>query len=253
MNAIGAVAGGVAHDLNNILSGLVSYPDLLLMDLSEESHLRKPILTIKRAGERAAAIVGDLLSLARQGVSAGEVINLNRIVSAYRGTLEYQQLQDYHPGVRVETQLDEDLLPISGSAKNLSKALANLVMNAAMSMPQGGEVVVSTENRHMHEADDGDIPLETGEYAVMTVSDSGTAIPSKDLERIFEPFYTKKKMGRNDTGLGMAVVWGTVKDHGGYIDVKSEVENGTTFTLYFPVLRDLPSRKVENGANHESQ
>ncbi|MCF8131060.1 MAG: PAS domain S-box protein [Deltaproteobacteria bacterium] len=253
MEAIGSLAGGVAHDLNNILSGLVSYPDLLLMDLPEESHLRKPILTIKRSGERAAAIVGDLLSLARRGLSAGEKINLNQIVSAYEGTPEQQQLQNYHPGVRVETRLVEGLLPISGSSENLSKVLANLVLNAAEAMPQGGKVRVTTENRHIDETEECHIPPETGDYAVMAVSDSGTAIPSNDLERIFEPFYTKKKMGRNDTGLGMTVVWGTVKDHGGYIDVKSEEGKGTTFTLYFPVLKDDPFKTVKNGTDHESQ
>ncbi len=255
MEAIGALAGGVAHDLNNILSGLVSYPDLLLMDLPEESHLKKPILTIKRAGERAAAIVGDLLLLARRGVGAGEVINLNQIVSAYMGTSEYRQLRNYHPGVSVTIRSDENLFPITGSSEYLSKVLGNLVLNAAEAMPHGGEVRVATENHRVDGSDNGDVSPEPGDYVVLMVSDSGKEIPSKDLERIFEPFYTNKKMGRNDTGLGMAVVWGTVKDHRGYIDVKSEPGVGSTFTLYFPVVRAALEKTLprQNGGVCESQ
>lgn len=240
MEAIGTLAGGVAHDLNNILSGLVSYPELLLMDLPEESHLRKPILTIKRSGERAVAIVDDLLSLARRGVSAGKEINLNRIVSAYISSPEYAKLQDSQPRIRVETRLAEGLFAIAGSPDHLSKVLANLVLNAAEAMPDGGEVLMVTENRHVDGFQNGYVPPEAGDYAVLMISDSGMAIPSKDLERIFEPFYTSKKMGRIGTGLGMTVVWGTMKDHNAYIDVKSEAGKGSVFTLYFPAMRESP-------------
>ena len=240
MEAVGALAGGVAHDLNNILSGLVSYPELLLMDLPEESHLRKPILTIKRSGERAVAIVDDLLTLARRGVSAGEVINLNQIVSAYMASPEYQKLQDYHPRIQVETRLTEDLFTIAGSSDHLAKVLANLALNAAEAMPEGGEVLITTENRHIDGYGNACVPPEAGDYVVLMVSNSGVPIPSKDLERIFEPFYTNKKMGRSGTGLGMTVVWGTVKDHNGDIDVKSETGKGSIFTLYFPVKRENP-------------
>ena len=238
MEAIGALAGGVAHDLNNILSGLVSYPELLLMDLPKESHLRKPILTIKRSGERAAAIVDDLLSLARRRVNAGKVIHLNRIVSEYIQSPEYEKLQDYHPRIRVETRLAESLFPISGSSGQLTKVLANLALNAAEAMPDGGEIFMATENRHVDGSENACMPPEAGDYVVLMVSDSGIPIPSKDLERIFEPFYTNKKMGRRGTGLGMTVVWGTVKDHNGYIDVESETGKGSSFTLYFPVMRE---------------
>lgn len=236
MEAIGALAGGVAHDLNNILSGLVSYPELLLMDLPEDSHLRKPILTIMRSGERAVAIVDDLLTLARRGVRAGEVINLNQIVSAYITSSEYQKLQDFHPRIQVVTRLAEGLFTIAGSSDLLLKVLANLVLNAAEAMLGGGKVLVTTENRHLEGSGNACLPPEAGDYVVLMVSDSGVPIPSKDLERIFEPFYTNKKMGRRGTGLGMTVVWGTVKDHNGHIDVKSGAEKGSAFTLYFPVM-----------------
>ena len=240
MEAIGALAGGVAHDLNNILSGLVTYPELLLMDLPEESHLRKPILTIKRSGERAVAIVDDLLTLARRGVSVGEVINLNRIVSAYISSPEYERLRDSHPRIQVEMRLAEGLFTIAGSSNHLSKVLANLVFNAAEAMSDGGEVLMVTENRHIDGSQSRHVPPEAGDYVVLMISDSGVAIPSKDLERIFEPFYTSRKMGRSGTGLGMTVVWGTIKDHNAYIDVKSEAGKGSLFTLYFPAIRENP-------------
>ena len=238
IEVIGALAGGVAHDLNNILAGLVSYPELLLMDLSEDSPLRKPIMTIQRSGERAAAIVEDLLVMASRGVNAAEVINLNHVVSNYFSSPEYQNLKDYHPHIRVETRLARDLLPITGSSLHLSKAIANLIINAAEAMPEGGEVIMTTKNCHIDRSQKGYDALEEGDYAVLIVSDSGIGIPSKDLERIFEPFYTNKQMGRSGTGLGMTVIWGTVKDHNGYIDVKSEEGKGSILTLYFPASRE---------------
>ena len=242
MEAIGALAGGVAHDLNNILAGLVSYPELLLMDLPEDSPLRKPMMTIKRSGERAAAIVKDLLTLARHGVSAVESVNLNQVISDYFVTPEYQKLKDHYPNIRVEKRLTEDLFPIVGSSVHLLKAIANLVLNAAEAMPEGGKVVVSTENHHINGSQMGYDFLETGDYAALIVSDSGKGIASKDLARIFEPFYTNKQMGRSGTGLGMTVVWGIVKDHHGHIDVKSEEGKGCTLSLYFPATREKPKK-----------
>lgn len=244
MEAIGTLAGGVAHDLNNILSGLVSYPELLLMDLPEKSPLRQPILTIRKSGQKAAAIVQDLLTLARRGVSVREVMNLNLLVEAYLSSPENQQIIEYHCGVTVETNLQADLLNIMGSPVHLSKTIMNLISNAAEAMPNGGKITVTTENKYIDSSLKGFDAVEEGDYATLTVADTGIGISSQDIERIFEPFYTKKTMGRSGTGLGMAVVWGTVKDHSGYIDVQSELGEGSTLTLYFPVTRKkLPREK----------
>jgi PAS domain S-box-containing protein len=238
MEAIGTLAGGVAHDLNNILSGLVSYPELLLMELPQDSHLRRPIVTIQNSGEKAAAIVQDLLTLARRGVAATtEVVNLNHIISEYLSSPEYEKLKLYHPDVRLDANFEKDLLPILGSPVHLSKTIMNLVSNAAESITDGGTVGISTENRYIDSPIRGYDHVEEGDYVTLTVSDTGVGIPQKDIEKIFEPFYTKKVMGRSGTGLGMAVVWGTVKDHKGYIDVQSSVGEGTAFTLYFPITR----------------
>ncbi len=245
MEALGTLAGGVAHDLNNILSGLVSYPELILMDIPEESPLRKPILTIQKSGERAAAIVQDLLTLARRGVPAVEAVDLNHIISEYLKSPEYKRLKTFHSEIRVKTNLQTDLLNTIGSSVHLSKTIMNLVSNAAEAMPGGGEIFISTENRYIDKPISGYDDVEEGDYITLTVSDTGVGISVEDMERIFEPFYTKKIMGRSGTGLGMAVVWGTVKDHQGYIDARSTEGKGTAFTLYFPVSReDLPVEKI---------
>ena len=238
METIGILARGVAHDLNNILSGIVSYPELLLLDLPEDSPLRKPLLTIKKSGERAAVIVHDLLILARRGVVINEVVNLNHIISEQLKSPEYEKLKSFHPNVDMKTNLEKDVLNIKGSAVHLSKTVMNLISNAAEAMPAGGKIFISTENQYIDRHIKGYDYVAEGDYVTVTVSDTGTGISEEDLDRIFEPFYTKKTMGRSGTGLGMAVVWGTVKDHNGYIDVQSTRLKGTTFTLYFPVTRE---------------
>ncbi len=244
MEAIGTLAGGVAHDLNNILSGIVSYPELLLMDLARNSPLRKPLLTIQRSGEKASAIVQDLLTLARRAVSSVEVVNLNDIIMDLLGSPELERLQSFHPSVRIETELARDLLNLSGSPVHLSKTVMNLISNAAEAMPEGGTVKLHTANRYIDQAIRGYDEVEEGDYVILTVTDTGIGIPQEDLDRIFEPFFTKKVMGRSGTGLGMAVVWGTVKDHHGYIDVVSEENLGTAFTLYFPASREDAGKKA---------
>ena len=244
MEAIGTLAGGVAHDLNNILSGLVSYPELLLMDLPDKSPLRQPILTIRESGQKAAAIVQDLLTLARRGVSVREIMNLNQLIGEYLNSPEHQQIIEYHSGVRLVTNLQSDLFNIMGSPVHLSKTIMNLISNAAEAMPSGGKITITTENRYIDSSLNAFDAVDEGDYVTLTVSDMGVGISSDDIERIFEPFYTKKTMGRSGTGLGMAVVWGTVKDHSGYIDVQSELGDGSTFTLFFPITREaLPAEK----------
>ena len=246
MEAIGTLAGGVAHDLNNILSGIVSYPELLLMDIPSESPLRKPILTIQKAGERAAAIVQDLLTLARRGVITTKVVNLNSIISEYLKSPEFDNLRMHHPNVNIKTDFETNLLNTLGSPLHLTKTIMNLVTNAAEAISDIGEIVISTKNRYIDKSLNGYDKIKEGDYVILCVSDTGIGIPEEDLERIFEPFYTKKVMGKSGTGLGMAVVWGTVKDHKGYIDVRSADGKGTDFTLYFPVIRQelVPDQSI---------
>ena len=234
MEAIGTLAGGVAHDLNNVLGGIVSYPELLLMQLPEDSPLRKPILTIKESGEKAAAIVQDLLTLARKGIAVTEVVNLNDIISDHLKTAKHEKIKSFHPHVQFEIDLEENLLNIVGSPVHLSQTVMNLISNAAESMPDEGKVFISTRNQYIDRPITGYDNVAGRDYMTLSISDEGTGMPEEVVEKIFEPFYTKKVMGRSGTGLGMSVVWGTVKDHNGYIDIQSAEEKGTTITIYFP-------------------
>ncbi|MBL0713647.1 MAG: cache domain-containing protein [Desulfosarcina sp.] len=238
MEALGMLAGGVAHDLNNVLSGIVSYPDLILMDLPTDSPLRGPITTIQDSGIKAATIVQDLLTLARRGVTALEIMDLNAVVADYLKSPEYQALSTHHPDVHFEVRYDADLSDIMGSAAHLRKAIMNLAGNAAEAQPDGGHVRIATQNRYLDRPIKGYGQVSEGEYVVLSVADDGEGIAAEELPRIFEPFYTKKVLGRSGTGLGMAVVWGTIQDHKGYIDVQSEEGGGTVFDLYFPMTRE---------------
>ncbi len=255
MEALGMLAGGVAHDLNNILSGLVSYPELILMDLPPDSPLHQPILTIQRSGERAANIVQDLLTLARRGVSVSEIVNLNQIIQDYLKSPEYKALCNHHAGIGFQLNLADDLLNISGSPIHLTKTVMNLVSNAAEASEDRGIIRIETENRYIDSPIKGYDDIQEGNYVVLTVADNGVGISKEDINRIFEPFYTKKVMGRSGTGLGMAVVWGTVKDHHGAIDVSSTPRRGTTVTILLPAttacrLQASDPENIENLKGH---
>jgi two-component system cell cycle sensor histidine kinase/response regulator CckA len=167
-----------------------------------------------------------------------QVVDINGIVSNFLSTMEFGRMKDYHPGVIFRTGLEKDVLNIKGSPVHLEKTVMNLLSNAAEAISGAGEVMIRTENRYLDKAVRGYDHVNEGDYVVLSVSDTGRGIPPDDLNKIFEPFYTKKKMGRSGTGLGLTIVWGTVKDHDGYIDVKSEEGKGTAFTLYFPVTRE---------------
>ncbi|MBE0557835.1 MAG: PAS domain S-box protein, partial [Proteobacteria bacterium] len=235
MEALGTLAGGVAHDLNNILSGIVGYPDLLLLQLPPgENCLRDPIQTIKESGLKATAIVQDLLTLARRGVTSSRIVNMNSIVEEYLRSPEFEKLKAYFPHAEVETRLSPSLMNISGSPVHLVKTVMNLVTNAAEAMPDGGVISIRTEDVYVDRPIRGYDEIREGDYVVLTVADTGIGIAAEDREKIFEPFYTKKVMGRSGTGLGMAVVWGTVKDHNGYINVESASGKGSRLTIYLP-------------------
>jgi PAS domain S-box-containing protein len=238
MEALGTLAGGVAHDLNNMLGIIVGYSQMLLFDVEESSSLRPGLVNILDGSQRAAAIIQDLLTLARRGVRNRQVHNLNKIVIDSQKSPEFENLSSYHSSVKIETDLEPDLLNISGSSVHISKTIFNLISNASEAMPKGGTLTIKTSNQYLDRPIQGYDQVREGDYVVLSVTDSGEGIPAADLKRIFEPFYTKKVMGRSGTGLGLAVVWGTVKDHQGYINVQSEEGKGSTFTLYFPVTRD---------------
>jgi two-component system cell cycle sensor histidine kinase/response regulator CckA len=251
MEFMGTIAGGVAHDLNNILTGIVSYPELLLMQLPKDSPLIKSIETIKKSGEKAAVVVQDLLTLARRGVANKQPVNLNEIINIFLNSPECSKILSFHPNVRIKTALSEEIKSISGSSVHLSKTIMNLVSNAAEAMPNGGEIQITTSNIYVDGSTIGNSGNPDGDYVLLEIADNGMGISEEDLKNIFEPFYTKKVMGRSGTGLGLAVVWGTIMDHHGHIDVKSDRISGSTFKLYFPISNDeVPSPARESDAQN---
>ena len=238
MEALGVLSGGVAHDLNNVLGILIGYSELILHEIKEPSPIRSYASSIMDASQRAAAIVQDMLTLARRGIQEKLVISINTLVLNFLKAPELEAIIKYHPNVKVKTDLESELLPVLGASAQLNKTIMNLVSNAAEAMPKGGLVTIQTYNQYLDRPVRGYDEVSEGDYVVLSISDSGEGIKANDIKNIFEPFYTKKVMGRSGTGLGLAVVWGTVKDHNGYIDVQSEVGEGSTFTLYFPVTRE---------------
>lgn len=235
MESLGLLAGGVAHDLNNVLSGIVSYPDLLLLDMPQDSLQRKSIEAIRNSGLRAADIIQDLLTLARRGVVVKQLLDLNQLIREYSTSPEYEKLLEFSPHIEVIFNLEKSLAPVMGSPTALKKVLMNLVSNGIEAQPGGGCIFIESKNLHLKETLNGLQQIPAGDYTVLKVRDKGEGIGPEDLQRIFEPFYTRKVMGRSGTGLGLTVVWGAIEDHNGAIDISSTPGAGTTFDIYLPV------------------
>jgi len=235
MEALGMLAGRVAHDLNNVLTGIVTYPELILLGLPGDSPMREPIQLMRDSGLKAAAIVEDLLILASQDMPGTSLVNINKdVVLEFLESQECQRLKNAWAAIRVKTELDPGLHPVRGSLTHLRKSLASLFINAVEAQPEGGWITITTQNRFVCSPLPGYDTIRKGDYVVLKVSDNGIGIMQDDIKKIFEPFYTKKNLKRTGTGLGMTVVWRTVHDHQGYITVQSEVGRGTCFELYFP-------------------
>ena len=233
LESLGLMAGSVAHDLNNILAGIITYPELLLLDLDDTFKYREEITMVRDAGKRAAAVVDDLLTVARGATCKKEIQNINTIITNYFSSVEYNTIRQRFPDVSIESYLEDKLRHVTCSTMHVSKSIMNLVLNAAEAIQTKGSITVSTKNIHLKKMHQGYETIEAGDYTVINVEDTGSGISPEDLEKIFSPFYSRKIMGRSGTGLGLAVVWNTVHDHGGYIDLVSS-KKGTLFSLYFP-------------------
>jgi len=244
MKSIGIMAGGVAHDLNNILSGVVNYPELMLMHLPRESDLIKYVEPMKEAGLRAAAIVADLLTVARGIAATRTVTDINGLVVDYLNSPEFQQFVSAHSELRYTTQLNPEPCLISCSLIHVRKCLMNLCSNAVESMEGKGQIIISTKKLVVDALQAKEIKVEVGNYVAISVCDQGKGVCENDLSHIFEPFYTKKEMGRSGTGLGLTVVWNTMQDHKGSVQVDTD-ETETIFTLYFPIDENSDQIPVE--------
>lgn len=248
MEAFGILAGGVAHDLNNVLSGLSSIPDIILMDLPEGSHLMAPVQLIKDSGRKAIAIVEELLTLARGSAKVREPLQFNDLIEDHLHSLEFMELQRNYPQVEIVTQYASDLPLVMASKIHMQKIIMNLVSNAVEAVgKRSGRVFLETGlARFHHQHIRGYEIIENGRFLRFTVMDTGHGISKEDRDRIFEPFYSKKILGRSGTGLGLSVVWNAVHDHQGYIHVGGS-RGRTFFTLYLPLSErtGMENKKAE--------
>lgn len=236
MEAIGMLADGVAQDLNDILSGIITYPDLLLSQIPTDSPLITPLKTIKETGIKAAAISQDLSILARYGEIPKQTLDLNMIITDYINNDTYRQLTSHDRKIETDIYLEEYLPNFVGASDYLTTVISNIIQNAVEAMPAGGKLVIKTGQRFLETPVGNHEDVKAGNYIFFQISDTGIGIGPADCARFFEPFYIQKKMGRGGSGLGMAVVWGTISEHNGYIDLQSDIGKGTTFTIYLPAV-----------------
>jgi two-component system cell cycle sensor histidine kinase/response regulator CckA len=234
MEAIGRLAGGIAHDFNNVLTAIFGYSDLLLEQLTEEDPRRTDVQEIRRSAERAAALTRQLLAFSRKQVMQPRVIDLNAVVANIERMLARMVGED----VQVEFQPASDLWRVKADPGQIEQVLMNLAANARDAMPDGGRLTIATANRTIPAAAVHPRPgLPPGAYAIVAVSDTGEGMPEEVQRHIFEPFFTTKEQGKG-TGLGLATVYGIVKQSGGGIYVDSVVGAGTTFTVYLPRIEE---------------
>ena len=244
METVGLLAGGVAHDLNNILAGSVGYSDLLLRKIPSESPWRNYLQEIRESGRRAAAVVADLLTISRDAASDRTIANLNIIVNEYMNSAEQHALSERFAEVKFNLDLEPEISNMLCSETHIKKSIMNLVINAAEAT-QTGVVTITTANINNDDPQKIHQSLEAGKYVLLSVADSGGGISKEDSEHIFEPFYTRKKLGHSGTGLGLTVVWNTVQDHQGTITVE-QPEVGSRFVLTFPATEiEVVNRAVE--------
>ena len=242
LNALGLMAGQVAHDLNNILTGIVSYPDLLLMQMERSDKHYDQILKIQEAGKRAAAVVSDLVAITRGRMQQKTVEDPNDLVRQYLGSLEHRERLSCYADVRVETTLQKNIWNVCCAPQQIYKVLLNLIGNALEAVESDGVVRVTTENcLFRHPLRDTGPQGQESEYIRITVADNGPGIADKDISQIFNPFYSTKIMGKSGTGLGLTVVWNIIQEHDGWIEVTSG-EPGAVFEIYLPATHEETCR-----------
>lgn len=243
MQLLSALAGGVAHELNNALGPLLALPQVIIRELEhlglcaeDLAEVRADVLTIERATLRASQSIKDLLTLGRQGRSSREPLELNRVVAHCLGD-EFQRAHAATYGnVQMSVRLPNQALRVRGSEAQLSRAIVNLVNSALESVTGAGKVTVSLDSVHLGAPRSGYEVIEPGDYAVLAVADTSGGIPAEDLDQVFEPYFSKKQPRKcTNTGLGLAIVHGVVKEHEGFVDVWNS-EDGATFALYLPLV-----------------
>ena len=231
MEAVGRLSGGVAHDFNNLLGVIIGYGEIVQEGTAAESPLRTCIDEILKAGHRAGGLTRQLLAFSRQQVMDPRVLDLNVVVKDMETMLKRLIGED----IRLKTELDSTLVHIKADQGQIEQVIMNLAVNARDAMLDGGELRLTTSNFHMDEdfVRRYPYPVLVGDYVLLTVSDNGVGMDATTRARVFEPFFTTKEKGKG-TGLGLSMVYGVVKQSGGYIEVLSEPGAGASFTIYLP-------------------
>jgi two-component system cell cycle sensor histidine kinase/response regulator CckA len=231
LEALGTLAGGVAHDFNNILQGILGYASLLKMKVPETDPTYNALSVIESSAERAGELTRQLLGFARKGKYVVEPLNLNDIVGAAYKIIS----RTFDRSIEVKTTFEDRLWAVDGDRSQLEHVVLNLCLNARDSMPEGGELSIRTANIEFSGADAPRLSGVAGRYAAIVVSDTGLGIDEEVKDHISEPFFTTKEKGKG-TGMGLAMVYGVVKNHDGFVTVESEAGKGSTFTIYLPAV-----------------
>ncbi|MCD6320525.1 MAG: response regulator [Candidatus Desulfofervidaceae bacterium] len=241
MESIGVLAGGVAHDFNNLLAGILGYANLIKVEVSEDTSLYRYAEVIERSATRASELTQKLLAFARGGKYKVEVINLNEIVEEVVALLS----RTIEKTIAIHRELASDLFLVEVDPSQMTQTLLNICINSRDAMPNGGTLTIKTFNTYLEERffPTGD-RSRPGNYVAVSVSDTGTGMDEATKQRIFEPFFTTKEKGKG-TGLGLSMVYGIVRNHDGYIDVKSRLGQGTTFIIYLPAAEKKEQRQIE--------
>jgi PAS domain S-box-containing protein len=237
MAALGYMAGSVAHELNNMLAGILGYSELLMLqDYSDDSVSQSHLRAIIENGENAVALLQDVLMMSRKEAGIRQSVQLNDLIPQYMQKQEFQNLMKRHK-VAIRLDLEVSLRDVVASASRLEKVVANLLLLSIQQAGPGGAVSIATKTLYLG-CPAGDAKnISEGEYVVVSVTDTGAGIPDEAVSHIFEPFYFKKIAKFGATGLELVIVREVVKDHDGFIDVHSTTGSGTTFTIYLPVTR----------------
>lgn len=242
MEAVGRLSGGVAHDFNNLLGVIIGYAEVLQESIPTTDSLRVSVDEVLKAGHRAASLTRQLLAFSRQQVLDPKVFDLNGVVRDMEKMLKRLIGED----IELRTELDSSLALIKADQSQIEQAILNLAVNARDAMPSGGKLILATSNFRMDEifVRRYPYPVAIGDYVLLIVSDNGIGMDAVTQSRIFEPFFTTKEKGKG-TGLGLSMVYGIVKQSGGYIDVTSKPGTGTDFRIYFPKVDDVLSENSQ--------
>jgi PAS domain S-box-containing protein len=246
MEAIGRLAGGVAHDFNNILTAILGYSDLVLMG-DAPADVRQNVEEVRKGAERAAALTRQLLAFSRKQVLQPLVLEMNDVVR----NLDPMLRRVLRENVRIVHVPDPHLWRVKADPGQIEQVLINLAVNASDAMPEGGTLTIGTRNVNLGTREVGGIPVQPGAYVLLEVSDTGHGMDAETLAHAFEPFFTTKERGKG-TGLGLATVYGIVKQSGGYLQALSERAKGATFRIYLPRVHgaaDSPSNVSPHPTN----